>query len=188
MIGTRMAIGALAVVLALPLAGAIAQGTSWLDGDMAPWNTAGMAVPQAPQIEGNSDPRCAENERPAETPEDQQLTAAGWRLFRAYQRGWGISLVPALSAYDGMCRPLGYQWFVFVDGTFAGTISPQPMDSRTDGAATDAVLYSADNLNATYLRYAPDDPLCCASGSDSVQFTIERSANGAVLVPQRAPS
>jgi len=189
MIGTRMAIGvALAAVLALPLAASTAQETSWLDGDMAPWNTAGMAVPQAPQIEGNSDPRCAENERPAEIPEDQQLTTLGWRLFRAYQRGWGVSLVAALSAYDGMCRPLGYQWFVFVDGTFAGTISPQPMDSRTDGAATDVVLYSADNLNATYLRYAPDDPLCCASGSDSVQFTIERSANGAVLVPQRAPS
>jgi hypothetical protein len=175
-------------MLALPLTGAAAQGTSWLDGDMAPWNTAGMAVPHAPTIEGNTDPRCAENERPAETPEDRQLTAEGWRLFRAYQRGWGISLISALSAYDGMCRPLGYQWFVFVDGTFAGTISPQPMDSRTDGAATDVVLYAPDNMNATYLRYAPDDPLCCASGSDSVQFTIEPSSGGAVLVPQSSSS
>ena len=43
---------------------------SWLDGDLASWNTAGMVVPPAPAAEGNVDSRCAERERPAETAED----------------------------------------------------------------------------------------------------------------------
>ena len=82
-----------------------------------------------------------------------------------------------------MCRPLGYQSFVFVDGVFAGTIAPEPMNSRTDGAASDVKLWYADQVSAEYLRYAPDDPLCCPSSTDSVQFTIEDTPQGPVLNP-----
>jgi hypothetical protein len=38
-------------------------------------------------------------------------------------------------------------------------------------------------VSAEYLRYAPDDPLCCASSTDSVQFTIEDTPPGSVLNP-----
>jgi hypothetical protein len=175
-----------AVVIILPLMApslTSAQEETWLDGDLASWNTPGMAIPTAPTVDGNPDPQCAERERPAETEEDDALIAEGWRLFLPYQRGWGVTLVSGLAAYDGMCRPLGYQSFVFVDGVFAGTVSPEPMDSRTTGAATDVNLYYADLVSAEYLRYAPDDPLCCASGTDSVQFTIEDTADGPVLNP-----
>ena len=92
-------------------------------------------------------------------------------------------MISGLAAYDGMCRPLGYQSFVFVDGVFAGTVSPEPMNSRTTGAATDVNLRYADQVTAEYLRYAPDDPLCCASGSDSVNFSIEDTPDGPVLNP-----
>jgi hypothetical protein len=160
-----------------------AQEESWLDGNLASWNTPGMAIPTAPTIEGNPDPRCVEHERPAETEADGALIAKGWRLFLPYQRGWGVTLISGLSGYDGMCRPLGYQSFVFVDGVFAGTVSPEPMASRTTGAATDVDLLFADRLSAELLRYAPDDPLCCASGTDSVQFTIEETPDGPVLNP-----
>ena len=119
--------------------------------------------PAAPTIDGNTDPRCVERERPAETAEDNALIAEGWHLFLPYQRGWGVTLISGLASYDGMCRPLGYQSFVFVDGVFAGTVSPEPMDSRTTGAAHDVNLWYADQVSAEYLRYAPDDPLCCAS-------------------------
>ena len=160
-----------------------AQEQTWLDGDLASWNTPGMAIPTAPTIDGNPDPRCAERERPAETSEDDALIAEGWRLFLPYQRGWGVTLISGLSGYDGMCRPLGYQSFVFVDGVFAGTVSPEPMDSRTTGAATDLNLWYADQVSAEYLHYAPDDPLCCPSETDSVNFTIDNTADGPVLNP-----
>jgi len=175
---------AFAITLPLTLSSPTsAQEETWLDGDLTSWNRPGMALPTAPTIEGNTDPRCAERERPAETEEDDALIAEGWRLFLPYQRGWGVTLVSGLAAYDGMCRPLGYQSFVFVDGVFAGTVSPEPMDSRTTGAASDVNLWYVDQVSAEYLRYAPDDPLCCASETDSVQFTIEDTPAGPVLNP-----
>jgi hypothetical protein len=174
----------IAVILLLMLpSSASAQDESWLDGDLASWNTPGMAIPTAPTVDGNPDPLCAERERPAETAEDDALIAEGWHLFLPYQRGWDVTLVSGLAGYDGMCRPLGYQSFVFVDGVFAGTVPPEPMDSRTTGAATDVKLWYADQVSAEYLRYAPDDPLCCASSTDSVNFTIEDTSDGPVLNP-----
>ena len=162
---------------------AAAQDGSWLDGDLASWNTPGTAIPAAPVIDGNPDPRCVERERPAETEEDDALIANGWRLFLPYQSGWRVTLISGLAGYDGMCRPLGYQSFVFVDGVFAGTISPQPMDARTTGAATDVNLRFADLVSAEYLRYAADDPLCCPSDTDLLEFTIEETPDGPVLNP-----
>ena len=61
-----------------------------------------------------------------------------------------------------MCRPLGYNGFVFVDGAFAGTISPEPMDPRTTGAGSITGLQNG-RINARYVRYAATDPLCCPS-------------------------
>jgi len=175
---------AFAIILPLMVsAPALAQEETWLNGDFASWNTPGMTIPTAPTIEGNTDPQCVERERPAETEEDKALVAEGWHLFLPYQRGWGVTLISGLAAYDGMCRPLGYQSFVFVDGVFAGTVSPEPMNSRTTGAASDVNLLYADQVSADYLRYAADDPLCCASGTDSVQFTIEDMPDGPVLNP-----
>ncbi len=170
-------LGTFAIILTLMLSSPVsAQDETWLDGDLASWNTPGMAIPTAPTIDGNTDPRCVERERPAETAEDDALIAEGWHLFLPYQRGWGVTLISGLASYDGMCRPLGYQSFVFVDGVFAGTVSPEPMNSRTTGAARDVNLWYADQVSAEYLRYAPDDPLCCASSTDSVQVHDRRHA------------
>ncbi len=160
-----------------------AQDASWLDGDQASWNKAGMEIPTAPDVDGNTDPRCAEKERPAETDADKALDAKGWKLFAAYQSGWDVTVVFALAGYDGMCRPLGYNSFVFVGDTFAGTISPEPMDSRTDGASTNVTLWYKSDITAEYERYAETDPLCCPSNSSQVTFTIEDTADGPVLNP-----
>jgi len=40
-----------------------------------------MAISTAPTVDGNTDPRCAARERPAETAEDNTLIAEGWHLF-----------------------------------------------------------------------------------------------------------
>lgn len=154
---------------------------SWLDQPTGSWNTPGMAIPEAPDFEDVSNINCGKQERPPETPQDQALVDAGWHLFLAYQQGWGVTLVSGLSGYDGMCRPIGFQDFVFVDGVFAGTLSPEPMASRTDGASDGAHLWSADTISAQYRRYAPDDALCCPSSNTYVEFTITRGDQGPVV-------
>src|SRR4051794_28955782 len=103
-----------------------AQDGNWLDGDHASWNTAGMEIPTAPDVDGNPDPRCAEKERPVETDADKALVAKGWKIFAAYQSGWDVTVVSALAGYDGMCRPWGYNSFVFVGAPSPGRIQPDP--------------------------------------------------------------
>jgi hypothetical protein len=143
-----------------------------------------MSVPQAPPSPIAIDPRVLARNRWAESQEDVTLAQAGWHLFTQYQSGWGVKIVPGASSFDGMGRPTGYQDFVFVDGTFAGTLSPDLMDSRTDGALSGVFLTGANSLNAEFLRYTPSDPLCCASGTSFVTYRIDRTDAGPVVVAE----
>jgi hypothetical protein len=160
---------------------------AWLDNPLFPWNTSGMAIPTAPPLSSTGElnnPMCLQTVRPAETPEDTALSQAGWMLQGPYHRGWGVTLVTATNDWDGMCRPAGYQGFVFVDGAFAGTVAPSPTFARTDGSFRDIRLLGGDSLSATFVRYAETDPLCCPSrGTSYVTYRIEQSASGPVLVP-----
>jgi hypothetical protein len=161
-----------------------AYAASWLDAAKpAGWNKAGAAIPKAPAGDQSNFPRCSSQVRKPATREDKVVVAAGWRLFNAYQLYDGTSIVAAMSGADGMCRPTGYQEFVFVDGTFAGTLSPKPMDSRTDGAIEQVMLYDPSSINAPFLRYTDQDPLCCASRTSSVTYRIDRTSKGPVVVP-----
>ncbi len=81
-------------------------------------------------------------------------------------------MIRAAAGYDGMCRPLQYQDFVFVRGVFAGTLSPQPMDSRTDGALSQVSLQGPTRVAAAYARYAATDALCCPSRTTNVIFEV----------------
>jgi hypothetical protein len=161
-----------------------ALGPAWLD-QAAPvnWNGPRNPVPVAPPAP--VDPRCLETLRPAETAEDQQVSAAGWGLVGQFSGGWGVRVVTGQSGFDGMCRPLSSQVFVFSGGTYAGTMSPGPMSSRTDGAWQQAqILSGGQALTATFARYRPEDPLCCPSGSSVVNYTLDRSGVAPVLVVQ----
>ncbi len=132
-------------------------------------------------------PQCASLvPRPAATDADTALTDAGWTLFSSYLGGWDTTIVRGLSGYDGMCRPMGYNAFVFVDGQFAGTISPAAMDSRSDGSGDVRYFASKDSLVAEFQRYGPDDPLCCPSSTTDVTYQISRTPAGPVLVPQQS--
>jgi hypothetical protein len=161
---------------------------SWLDRPLSGWNSAGMAIPQAPAANASgNDSFCAGQQRPPETASDVQLASAGWRLFGVYEGGWGVQVVGAQSDEDGMCRPTGYQYFVFVNGTFAGTIAPVPMDSRTDGAGGRPFISGAGTqLTANFTRYTATDPLCCPSSSTEVTYHIDTSGGSPVLVPDKA--
>ena len=175
-------------VLAVALAGgmllprpASADG-AWLDDQSVAWNRPGMPIAQASPPDLAIDPRCFSASRPAETDEDGAISQAGWTLFASYMGGWGIKIVRGLAGYDGMCRPMEYQAFVFVDGQLAGTLSPTAMGSRADGALTGVDFYSPDQLVGQFVRYTEKDALCCPSARSTVLYRIDRSSPAPVVV------
>jgi hypothetical protein len=153
------------------------KAASWLDEKTpAAWNKVGSSVPAAPKVEADVDPRCREQARPPQLDEDKQVRDRDWNLVGAYQGGWQVLVIQGTAGYDGMCRPSRFQDFVFVRGVFAGTLSPLPMDSRSDGVLSRVFLSSGSQLVAEYGRYAPKDPLCCPSRTTSVTFEIAGTA------------
>jgi len=157
---------------------------AWLD-SQTNWNQAPSAIPRAPQIQGGGNlANCQLGRRSAALPEDRLVEAAGWSLMGAAQIFGKTTLVSGMANADGMCRPLTYQVFVFSGGQFIGTLSPMPMDSRTDGSLVDANLYREDYIGASFNRYKPEDALCCASGSSRLTYEIKQENNRPVLVPQ----
>jgi hypothetical protein len=198
--GTRRVLGdarawarlALATALCLATAApATAQTTpSWLDAAPRAFNTPGAGIPRAPAPTPDSPPdRCRRGERPATGPEESQVTAAGWGLetYWPTQRAGDIALVTATANYDGMCRPAGYNVFAFVGARFAGTLSPEPMISRLDGALVQTPTVGADRrIAASFTRYAPSDPLCCPSrGHTRVTYRVDAAAAGPAVVPDQ---
>lgn len=157
---------------------------AWLDATTQ-WNTPGASIPQAPVVEGGSNlANCPQSGRQAVLLEDARVEAAGWTLTGAAQIYGKTTIVTGMANADGMCRPLDYQVFVFTDGQFTGTLSPIPMDSRTDGSLIDATLYREGYIGASFNRYAPEDALCCASRSSSLVYQVEEQDGHSVLVPQ----
>jgi hypothetical protein len=119
------------------------------------------------------------------------VVAAGWMLVGAYQGGYGAMVVLGTSSFDGMCRPLGFQTFVFYHETFVGTISPVLMDSRTDGVEQRVFISPSfgspgapPSISADFSRYGASDPLCCPSRVSNVTYDIELTTAGWVLTPK----
>ncbi len=158
---------------------------AWLDKQVSNWNKPGAVLPRAPKGSGGlaSNPRCRQTTRRSENLQDRLAIAAGWTLFGSVQSYSGTVVIQAMSDVDGMCRPLGYQTFVFVNGRFAGTLSPTVMDSRTDGSLTTARLYTASDLSGEFARYKEADPLCCASRQSSVSYRVDITPRGPLVVP-----
>jgi hypothetical protein len=177
------------VVLALGSRPAEADGT-WLDQQpLANWNTPGAAIPTAILSTDPINP-CPHIGRPVQTEEDRQVAIAGWRLVGSFQGGYGVMVVLGASNFDGMCRPLGFQTFVFYHEAFIGTISPVLMDSRSDGVEQQVIInpplvdgLDVPSLTASFSRYTASDPLCCPSSTSTVEYTIVRTATDWVLTP-----
>jgi hypothetical protein len=190
---TLASVGAALVLLALGSRLAEADG-AWLDQrPLANWNRAGAAIPVAPppsEAIAGCPPSII---RGPQTEEDRQVVAAGWRLLGTFEGGFGVMVVTGVSDLDGMCRPLGYQVFVFFQERFIGTISPVPMDSRSDGGGSVENLSgplhdgigpgSMPSLTATFARYRPEDGACCPSATSRVEFSLELTSAGWVLKP-----
>lgn len=181
--GTLLAIlGVLACTAVQPAAGRAQE--FWLDeAKPAGWNEPRMPVPDAPAKIEAVDPHCRDLARPAELAQDSQAVAAGWDLVGGYHGGWDVVVVRGTANYGGMCRPWQYQAFVFVNGVFAGTLSPHTMNSRTDGALGRVWIQDAGRITAQYHRYTDEDPLCCPSRTTSVEFDVTATNQGPVVNP-----
>jgi hypothetical protein len=179
----RRTILAVLLALAAQVPGMAVAQDSWLDRPLEGWNWAGMPIPNVPTDYFLNEEFCGRSARPLQTAEDAQVAAQGWTLWGPFEGGWGMTIVRGTAGFDGMCRPTGFQTFVFVDGVFAGTISPVPMDSRATGAGDLGRLFSPE-LSANFVRYAESDPLCCPSRPGAfVSYRIDRTESGPVLVP-----
>jgi hypothetical protein len=182
----------MALLLALSVVGvAAAQSAAWLDGPPRGWNRPAAEMPPVPQASAANTARCTAQERAPSGAEESAVAAAGWRLTAYWPavRAGDLAVVLATAGYDGMCRPIGYQAFVFAGGRYAGTLAPGPMASRTDGALAStqqgpSVTVAGDRVEARFVRYAPTDPLCCPSrGHTRVAYRVERGPAGPVAVP-----
>jgi len=165
--------------------GHVGADGSWLDGPVQNWNTPGMPITPAPDPQPPINPSCPVEGFAPTSPEAQAIVDAGWTLTQPYAGNAGaIRVIPARSQnYDGMCRSLGYQYFVFVDGNLAGTLSPEIMSVRTDGALTGTRIFGAASpIIGEYARYTPQDPLCCPSAKSEARFEIDRTGALPVLV------
>jgi hypothetical protein len=169
-------------------AGAVqAPSSSWLDRALANWNRAGQSVTTAPPSSESSAAivsRCKLTP-PASTRAEQAVQAAGWIPFWNFDQQLvrdDVEIVGGMSAADGMCRPMSYNLFVFVSGRFAGTLSPAPMNSRSD-SSSGVVRVQPPTVTADFSRYTSTDPLCCPSSRVTLRYRVDRSAEGPLVVP-----
>jgi hypothetical protein len=169
----------LALVLTLVPTVAGADG-AWLDGPVANWNTPGMEIPRAPATDPAVNPNCPAGRAPA-TPREQAVVDAGWKLYGGFIQGTSVEHMSGLAGYDGMCRPMQFNVFVFVNGVFAGTLSPTPMNSRTDGSLNGLEVVNLASYTGRYSRYTSQDPLCCPSGISTAVFEIDRSGSAPIV-------
>ena len=180
---------ALSLLLVTQAAAAVERAASWLDQDPpANWNKMRGPVPEAPPSQGEpaTTPRCKDQVRAPDTSMDRAVASRGWSLLGPATTRGATTIILAGTSVDGMCRPLSYQAFVFVQSRFAGTLSPVPMDSREDGAESMIRVVSASELSVQYTRYLESDPRCCPSRLTVVRFRLERLRDGPIVIPVMA--
>lgn len=176
-----------AVTLAFTPLLAQTSGPSWLDRPLTGWNQSLTGVPRPPsgdQAVQNFAARCKFDLRRTSVGE-RALAEAGWLPYLHVDRQLvqgDVEIIAGMSGADGMCRPTGFNLFVFVGGRLAGTLSPVPMSSREDGSVGAVRLAPEGTITAEFARYTEKDALCCPSSRVSVRYRVERGA-AAVVVP-----
>jgi hypothetical protein len=165
----------------------------WLDQPVKRWNKAGASIPHAPRDPSRLDeipPICKTAPKAPKTAEERAIAAAGWMIFGSFDsaersnvnRGRDrIVVVGAMANMDGMCRPDLYQNFVFVDGAYAGTLSPGLMNARSDGSSVRINFPAPGQITADFTRYTEKDPLCCPSRISEAVFEVKRERGKPVI-------
>ena len=162
----------------LAFAGLCSAQSSWLDRPMGRnWNAGVTDVPQAPRVLVAISERCRDQIRTPDSLSDRAVTRAGWSLFGASQTFGQATVTGAMASTDVQCRPTQYNYFVFVNNRFAGTLSPDMMISRTDSSIVDVNLLSETAITAEFARYRSSDPASSPSQRSVVIYRINRERN-----------
>ncbi|MBA4123455.1 MAG: META domain-containing protein [Acidobacteria bacterium] len=181
---TKLLCTAFTFVLLLGIDAAAQSQYSWLEAKPLPsWSERSRAILQTKKIAQAELTRCRSSLRPATLPVDSLLTKYNWTLVGDAQVFGKTTAVTVATSFDGMCRPLGFQTYVFVGNRVAGTVSPGPMDSRTDASLINIRLLSETDVIAEYARYKENDPLCCPSKTNTVSFNIKRDGQNWLMKP-----
>jgi hypothetical protein len=164
------------------------SSASWLDRPLAGWNRPGAALPTVSIDRKTRDEtvKTCDLKPPVSSPGVRALADAGWIPFLNFDQKLvqaDVEIVNGLSGGDGMCRPLGYNIFVFIGGRFAGTLSPTPMNSREDSSSGAVRILDASSVSAEFVRYTEKDATCCPSSRVTVRYRIDRSGARPVVVP-----
>jgi len=143
------------------------------------WNRVGRRIPKPPhptELEF-----CRAEKYTARTSEERAVAALGWALLGAADMHNEISVVGAVASRDGMCRPNEFQYFVFANAKFVGTLSPGVMFARDDGAISGIAIPGDGRIVVEYLRYSQNDPLCCPSRITTADFAVRSEKGKPVL-------
>jgi len=157
----------------------------WLDATPKQWNKPGASIPRVPKRFSSDEDafldHCRAFIKSAQTPEGRAVADKNWMLTAETHDNRDIVVVTAMQDFDGMCRPNRFQDFVFVNGKYAGTLSPVLMDSRTEAAAIRVALPDPGKVYAEFERYVLRDPMCCPSRVSEATYEI-RDADGKPVV------
>lgn len=179
------------LVLMLVSTAAFAQAPkpTWLDRPLANWNSPGRPLMRAIPRNGTiaeTAKRCSLQVL-RNTAGERALADAGWLPFHPFDRQIvqrDVEIVGGMAGADGMCRPIDFNVFVFVNGRPAGTLSPGVMASRTDSSIAGGIRLGGDEaITADFSRFTADDPLCCPSSRVTVAYRIDRTTTLPVVVP-----
>jgi len=182
-----LTVGVLLLLAVSVIAGQQGNPASWLDRPLANWNAAGQPVPRAPAADEPTESvvRRCKLTPPRSTIAERAIESAGWIPFWNFDLQLvrdDVEIIGGMSGADGMCRPAEYNLFVFVQGQFAGLLSPTSMTSRLD-SSSGVVRMALPVVTAEFVRYGSTDPLCCPSSRVSVRYRIDRTAAGPVVAP-----
>ena len=95
---------------------------TWLDRPLSNWNIPGRAMPRAgcrtERRSPRSPKRCTLLTVLRNTPGERAVADAGWLPFHMFDRQIvqrDVEIVGGLAGADGMCRPVDFNVFVFVE-------------------------------------------------------------------------
>jgi hypothetical protein len=154
---------------------------TWLD-TRAAWKWSEAELRRGERERGNT--RCEALTRPPATPAERILSQAEWMLTGSASitnRKTGIEIAYGFRQFDGMCRDLQGQGFVFVNGRAIGTLSPRLTYARSDGHLGEVTVSDSGEVRATFRRYSPKDPLCCPSRESVAFYSVAREGSTYVL-------
>lgn len=170
----------------LPLSfNAFAQTSQWLDMKPLPsWNSRKRVILETKKISKAELKRCSVAVRQPSLPQDFLLTKMNWTLTGAAQVFGNTAIITTAEGFDGMCRPLKSETYVFVGNKLAGGLTPGPEDSRTDGSVINVNLYSESDLSAEFARYKTSDALCCPYKTERIVYKVKPDGRNFLLVPE----